>query len=390
MLQALGQCLWFILPALLAGWLIGAGLRGLRAKRDRDTYEANWHGRLSAANRDLETRQAKLRELDSQLVSLRDKYAKLEADATGLRSRVTQLQPLAGQLQARDQKLAELGTQLSKTREIHSAEIADRQSKADEATQLRAAVQQLGNRRAALAEDKASGDLDAAKRIAALEPLVQQTRDREAELVQLRARVAELEPLPAMVSIREADIAKLRTRVTELEPLPSQLAKADAHSRALDDEITRLKRRIAELDGLADTVRELEASSQQDLSGREIEIERLRRLLNELRARPPRPIEVVRELTAPLALQTAARSLDEQAPHRGASDDLQRIHGVGPRLERFLNDRGVLYFAQVAAWSSSDIAKFEMDLPQFKGRIQREDWVQSARAEHIKKYGVEP
>ncbi len=71
-------------------------------------------------------------------------------------------------------------------------------------------------------------------------------------------------------------------------------------------------------------------------------------------------------------------------------DDLKLIHGVGPVLEKFLNKRGVFWFRQVARWSKKDIAKFEADLPNFVGRIEREQWVASARKEHLTKYRRDP
>ena len=69
-----------------------------------------------------------------------------------------------------------------------------------------------------------------------------------------------------------------------------------------------------------------------------------------------------------------------------SSDDLKRIYGVGPGLERFLHKRGVFWFSQVATWKQTDIEKFEFLLPNFEGRIQRENWVRSAKVEHYKKY----
>ena len=67
-------------------------------------------------------------------------------------------------------------------------------------------------------------------------------------------------------------------------------------------------------------------------------------------------------------------------------DDLKQIRGVGPALERFLHKRGVFWFSQVATWSQADIDKFEFLLPNFGGRIQRENWVRSAQLEHYRKY----
>jgi predicted flap endonuclease-1-like 5' DNA nuclease len=84
--------------------------------------------------------------------------------------------------------------------------------------------------------------------------------------------------------------------------------------------------------------------------------------------------------------QTAAESVDEGEAVGASPDDLKRIRGVGPALERFLHKRGVFWFRQVATWSQADIDKFEFLLPNFGGRIQRENWVHSAQVEHYKRY----
>lgn len=85
------------------------------------------------------------------------------------------------------------------------------------------------------------------------------------------------------------------------------------------------------------------------------------------------------------AVQTAISESVGKDPGRH-SDDLKKIFGVGPVLERFLNDHGVFWFEQVARWSQADIDKFEGRLRNFSGRITRENWVRSATEEHYKKY----
>jgi len=59
-------------------------------------------------------------------------------------------------------------------------------------------------------------------------------------------------------------------------------------------------------------------------------------------------------------------------------DDLKRLKGVGPALEKKLHAAGVTSFAQIAGWSDADIAVFDEKL-SFKGRIEREGWVEQAR-----------
>jgi predicted flap endonuclease-1-like 5' DNA nuclease len=70
-----------------------------------------------------------------------------------------------------------------------------------------------------------------------------------------------------------------------------------------------------------------------------------------------------------------------------APDDLKLIVGVGPVLERMLHTLGVTTFRQIAYWSERDIAEFDARLPEFPGRIVRDQWVTQARELHQSKYG---
>jgi N utilization substance protein A len=62
----------------------------------------------------------------------------------------------------------------------------------------------------------------------------------------------------------------------------------------------------------------------------------------------------------------------------GEADDLQRINGIGPKLEGVLNDLGIFHFGQIAALTPENIAWIDGYL-RFKGRIEREDWIGQAR-----------
>ncbi len=59
------------------------------------------------------------------------------------------------------------------------------------------------------------------------------------------------------------------------------------------------------------------------------------------------------------------------------ADDLKQLSGVGPALEKKLHENGVTTFAQIAAWKADDIAAMDEKL-NFKGRIEREGWVDQA------------
>jgi len=63
---------------------------------------------------------------------------------------------------------------------------------------------------------------------------------------------------------------------------------------------------------------------------------------------------------------------------RGAPDDLTKLNGVGPQLEKKLNDAGVYHYWQLAAMKPEDMAKLDADL-KLHGRIERDGWVGQAR-----------
>lgn len=60
-------------------------------------------------------------------------------------------------------------------------------------------------------------------------------------------------------------------------------------------------------------------------------------------------------------------------------DDLKLISGIGPKLERTLNELGVWTFAQIAQWTEQEIAWVD-DFLGFRGRVGRDNWLAQAEA----------
>jgi predicted flap endonuclease-1-like 5' DNA nuclease len=74
-------------------------------------------------------------------------------------------------------------------------------------------------------------------------------------------------------------------------------------------------------------------------------------------------------------------AIDQAAPvsmPTGDVDDLKRIRGIGVLIEKRLNGLGIARYEQVANWTSGDIDRVSRVLG-FKGRIERESWVEQAR-----------
>jgi len=75
------------------------------------------------------------------------------------------------------------------------------------------------------------------------------------------------------------------------------------------------------------------------------------------------------------AAKPAAKAAKKAAE---GGDDLKRLSGVGPALEKKLHEAGVTTFAQIAAWTPEDVAAMDEKL-SFKGRIEREGWIEQAK-----------
>jgi predicted flap endonuclease-1-like 5' DNA nuclease len=59
-------------------------------------------------------------------------------------------------------------------------------------------------------------------------------------------------------------------------------------------------------------------------------------------------------------------------------DDLKRIRGIGVLIEKKLNSLGITHYEQIANWTGADIERISRIL-DFKGRIERENWIEQAR-----------
>ena len=90
------------------------------------------------------------------------------------------------------------------------------------------------------------------------------------------------------------------------------------------------------------------------------------------------------EAAAPAPKPAAKKATPKkaEAPKAAAAaggDDLKALTGVGPALEKKLHEAGVTTFAQIAAFTPEQIEEIEEKL-SFKGRIERDGWVEQAQA----------
>ena len=92
---------------------------------------------------------------------------------------------------------------------------------------------------------------------------------------------------------------------------------------------------------------------------------------------PSAKAEPTEPAAAPAATVEEAQPETLKAARGGKADDLKMLKGVGPKLEKLLNELGFYHFDQIAAWTPAQVAWVDNRLT-FKGRIERDGWIDQA------------
>ncbi|MAI90444.1 hypothetical protein [Ponticaulis sp.] len=166
------------------------------------------------------------------------------------------------------------------------------------------------------------------------------------------------------VAVKDAsapvDPIELETLRSEITVLKAELSRDTSGHGDAEQELARLRWRNRYLEG---RLKYLEASS----GDPDADVEP---------SAPKAPSGSVAEAAASTATEeTRPTSLD--APD-GDADDLQRIGGIGPKIELILNELGIFHFSQIAAWTPGEAAWIDSYL-RYQGRVIREEWVAQAK-----------
>ncbi len=89
-------------------------------------------------------------------------------------------------------------------------------------------------------------------------------------------------------------------------------------------------------------------------------------------------VKIAKEAPKPKRKSAAKKAPAKRKTAAKKKDDLKKISGVGPGIEKKLHKMGVTTYRQIANWKAADINKAD-DALNFKGRIKRENWVRQAK-----------
>jgi len=244
----------------------------------------------------------------------------------------------------------------------------------------------------------------------------------------------QLHPLGQKLVLVEHNLAKLERNTDALDTSAIKSRVEDLKmdmNHLLDDKsgvsisVNELNERLLQLNGDIQDIKAVQASSQIDVTPIEAQLEnisqnivesreqqylslsnidpvaeRLDRMETLLTSNQHRQLDQIDPIDKKLAtIQTQLAALNNLAPQTmttstrsasiapqrlnraefGRKDKLQDISGIGPKLEQTLNQLGIYYYWQIAAWDKRDISAIDANLDTFRGRIERDDWVRQAR-----------
>ena len=212
---------------------------------------------------------------------------------------------------------------------------------------------------------------------------------------QLQSNISSSTDVSAGLREKDARITKLQL---ELENWQNRLPPLIEKFRQRNEDVERLE---AELESALDRIVELESETNEShtriepvsdpdalTNGRdasndpnddeEIEDD----LTDESAANPALPEQEKEDDDVEVADDFSDVEDDEDEsvePVNGARDKLQAIKGIGPAIEKTLNEMGIFRFHQIANMSEYDIDRIAKRLKGFRSRIYREDWIGQAR-----------
>jgi len=155
------------------------------------------------------------------------------------------------------------------------------------------------------------------------------------------------------------------------EPL---LEQAKSQVQMLEGELKQHQRRYDNLKEESDAMRRTADQLRAELAAERA---------HEIELQPT--IDEKREKEKEEATQKAEKSHSRFTPASWQTkDDLTKISGIGPAIQKKLHELGIYSYQQIAEFTPDEIAQVASSLKVFKGRIGRDNWIGQAAALSIK------
>ena len=348
--------------ALVVGIVLGWFFRADRAGKEKIAVNAGWQDQL-------ESRQAEQDRLAEQNKGLMEQISQYQASHQDSVNRAKELSDSVRE-------------SLEKRKELEE-QITDFRAKLEDTVAQRDKLKKTLDKQETRDRNSANGLKEKDDKIFHLSreltswqsrvpPLVEKFQERDK-----KARELEEELAQAMERIDSYE-EMARTNQTRIEPvdagtLPEGL---DASNEPHSDTAANMDSDL--LDQIDDV-----ANDDADQAAEEAAIEEMAAADDDLLAADAFIDEADKTAVPP---DTETRKiLDEDTASSNNNDDLQQIKGVGPAIEKTLNELGIFSYNQIAEMSEYEIDRVAQRLKGFRSRIYRQDWIGQARDLHYQK-----
>ena len=396
MADSLLQIVPYLAGALVAGALIGWLIRGAHSHRRLNQLCDEWQIKYDEAARQRDRFNSENIKVRASIETLQALVAKHEHAAartkTDLESAAERLKALSKDLFAAKSERDDLGSQLDTAQ--RGLQAANTQ-----VSELEAEFVKAGN--------FYKGELE--KGFEKRKELQAQLEDAEAEHESLSnlldAARSEQESVNKMLSAAQTRLDNLDVMEQKVIALEAENAELRHEASGRRQEIEALHRDVAELDELKIQNRELaQVLQSMENSRKQYEIdakryrdkadksskqsETLRMKLDDVEASFA---EMARQQEEALKVvkkdETRKKTNGKKEEPEQEIDDLTKIVGIGKVFQETLHNLGIFSYRQIAAFGPADIARVNMQLKEFRGRMEQDDWVGQAKELLFKKYG---
>jgi len=208
-------------------------------------------------------------------------------------------------------------------------------------------------------------------------------QDLQQQLAERDRRIAEFKTDESGVSAMEKELGILRIERDELAARISRMETEQAQNQTMtesninEDKIARMRANMGEL-------RETLATRDRRVHDLELQLKDSTERTRELQLKLDNWRQRVSPLTRKLrqqkeVIQKYCRDDDKREQAEEPGDDLKAIQGIGPALERRLQQHGIRLYRQLAAMTADELADVSRKLAIAPNLAQRDDWIQQAR-----------
>ncbi len=339
-----------IAAMLVVGIILGWIFRGDRSAKEKIAINAGWQDQI-------ESQQSEHNRLAEQNKSLMEQINQYQASHKEATNRAKELSESLKESFVRRDELAAQAKDFSKKLEIVIAQRNRLKSENDERESRGAATDTI-------LKDKDDKIFNLSRELTSWQnrvpPLVEKYQEREKRI---RSLEDELENAREELHALEDTVKPDNTRIEPVhtDSLPDGLdASNEPHAGTAEHDIAALQDQIRE--NGADAASELTAEIDEVLADEKV--------AEDCTANDAEDSMPENDRESILA------GNGEDAPE---TDDLKKIKGVGPAIEKTLKKLGIHRFNQIAEMSEYDIDRVAQQLKGFRSRIYREDWIGQAR-----------